>query len=62
MCAVGANYRSIDERKKIGASEALNYFTFNDIGFVWFELTMQKLLIRFYDSSGNVIYEYYKNK
>jgi len=60
--AGGAHYRSVEERKKLGESEALNYFTFNDIGFVWFELTMENLLMRFHDSNGEVIYEYSKSR
>lgn len=60
--AGGANYRSTDERRNLTESEANNLFTFNDIGFVWFDITFKKLLMRFYDSNGNVLYEYTKTK
>ena len=60
--AGGANYRSASERKKSNKSVALNKYTYNDIGFVWLDITSEKLLIRFHDNSGKVIYEYSKTR
>lgn len=60
--AGGANYRSASERKKLNKSVALNKYTYNDIGFVWLDITSKKLQIRFHDNSGKVIYEYSKTR
>ena len=58
--AGGAHYRSISEREILNKSAALNKYTYNDTGFVWLDITSEKLLIRFHDSRGDVIYEYSK--
>lgn len=60
--AGGAHYRSASEREKLNKSVALNKYTYNDTGFVWLDITSEKLQIRFHDSSGNVIYEYSKSR
>ena len=60
--AGGANYRSQSEREKLNKSAATNKYTYNDTGFVWLDITSEKLQMRFHDSSGNVIYEYSKTK
>ena len=60
--AGGAHYRSASEREKLNKSVALNKYTYNDTGFVWLDITNEKLQIRFHDSSGNVIYEYSKSR
>ena len=60
--AGGAHYRSGSEREKLNKSVALNKYTYNDTGFVWLDITSEKLQIRFHDSSGNVIYEYSKSR
>jgi tartrate-resistant acid phosphatase type 5 len=58
--AGGAHYRSKSEREKLNKSAALNKYTYNDTGFVWLDITRKKMIIRFHDGSGNVIYEYSK--
>ena len=60
--AGGAHYRSASEKEKLNKSVALNKYTYNDTGFVWLDITSEKLQIRFHDSSGNVIYEYSKSR
>ena len=60
--AGGALYRSIREREMLNKSAALNNYTYNDTGFVWLDIPREKLLIRFHDSSSNVIYEYSKSR
>ena len=60
--AGGKHYRSDSEREKLNKSVALNKYTYNDTGFVWLDITSEKLQMRFHDSSGNVIYEYSKSR
>ncbi len=60
--AGGAHYRSTSEREKLNNSVALNKHTYNDSGFVWLDITKEKLQIRFHDSSGNIIYEFVKSR
>lgn len=60
--AGGAHYRSASEREKLNKSVALNKYTYNDTGFVWLDISSEKLQIRFHDSSGKVIYEYSKTR
>ena len=60
--AGGAHYRSASEREKLNKSVALNKYTYNDTGFVWLDITNEKLQMRFHDSSGKVIYEYSKSR
>jgi len=60
--AGGAHYRSKKERNKLNKSQASNLFTFNDIGFVWLDITKDYLYMRFHDGNGNVIYDYSKSK
>ena len=60
--AGGAHYRTNSEREKLNKSEASNVFTYNDTGFVWLDINSDKLLIRFHDSTGNILYEFTKTK
>ena len=58
----GAHYRSASEKEKLNKSVALNKYIYNDTGFVWLDITSEKLEMRFHESSGNVIYEYIKSR
>ena len=58
----GAHYRSSEERKKLVKSKAANLYTFNDIGFVWLDITMENILMKFYDGNGEKMYEYLKTR
>ena len=58
----GAHYRSTREREKLNNSKALNVFTYNDTGFVWLDISKEKIIVRFHDNSGETIYEYIKTR
>ena len=58
--AGGANYKSTTERGKLNKSVANTLFSYNDNGFVWLDITSEKLNMRFHDSNGKTIYEYTK--
>jgi hypothetical protein len=60
--AGGAHYRINSEREKLNKSEASSVFTYNDTGFVWLDIRSEKLLIRFHDSTGNILYEFTKTR
>jgi len=60
--AGGAHYRTNNEREKLNKSEASSVFTYNDTGFVWLDISSEKLLIRFHDSTGNILYEFTKTR
>ena len=60
--AGGTHYRTNSEREKLNKSEASNVFTYNDTGFVWLDINSEKLLIRFHDSTGNILYEFTKTR
>ena len=60
--AGGKNYRSTSEREKLNKSKASNLFTYNDTGFVWLDISRDKIFIRFHDYSGKTMYEYTKTR
>jgi predicted phosphodiesterase len=60
--AGGKHYRTNSEREKTNTSEASSIFTYNDTGFVWLDISIEKILIRFHDSTGNILYEFTKTR
>ena len=51
-----------DKTKIVKNSVAFDKYTFNDTGFTWLDITREKIHMRFHDSSGKIIYEYFKKK
>ena len=60
--AGGAHYRDPEERKNLKDSAALSHFTHHDNGFLWMDIAPGKALSRFYDLSGQVLYETVQTK
>ena len=56
------NYLSQSEKEKLNKSAALSKYTYNDTGFVWFEISRSELYASFHDNEGNILYEYERLK
>ena len=37
-------------------------YTYNDTGFVWFEISRSEIYASFHDNEGNILYEYERLK
>ncbi|MCP4295799.1 MAG: hypothetical protein GY786_09350 [Proteobacteria bacterium] len=60
--AGGKNYLSDTERAKVKISMADSRFRHQDNGFVWFQMTAENVTSRFYNRSGDKLYEFTKTK
>ncbi len=60
--AGGRHYRSEKEKQKKQMSVAHSQFSYQDNGFVWFEVLASEVRVRFYDARAKVLYEFTKKK
>jgi len=58
----GKNYRSSSDKNKVKSSAAKSRFRYQDNGFVWFQVSPDRVISRFYDASGTQLYEFQKTK
>ncbi len=56
------NYQESKRKDQPKKSKSISHFKHEEKGFVWFHLTEQRALVKFYDSSAKVIYQFRKMK